>query len=541
MTPQTAHSPRKSRDGVPEPPPVLPLLIPRIFHRVWLGGGPIPAEHEDWWSRWQALHPGWEARTWTEADEDDLYARGVLPSEHRSLLPSFSSRSDLMRNAILREVGGVYLDTDFEPVRNIEPLLPGVSCFAGFDSDHGREGRAELGSAIYGSVPGHPAFAAVYAMQRDYLARQASRGEAAQDIPLATRPQNHLLQYLCRTQWGTVTLFPRETFYPYGWREAASCPPAASFGPGTYAVHRWRMSWCDLPRLSVIVPYGGDVLRMEWVLAGLAGQSDAEFEVIVINDGKDEGPIRELIGRFPALAVRYLLLPPDPDNPYEVRNDYRPGAARNLGIRAARGAVCLFVDQDAVPAHELVREHRRAYHNTQTHQTDQGAGLSVFGYSVFGYSVFGYGKRLRIPEADVRAYAGDLSPVWAAPLVWGDQREIRGSWGATAGQDEAGEWWTNNASAPTEALRRIGGFDEAFRGWGGDDVDVACRLWRSGLRPRRIERAEIYHLEHPRLPLAEDELPRAWRALREPDWPVVANGGPLVPFDGTCVLLVQPA
>jgi len=44
-------------------------LIPHTFHRIWLGSKPIPEEAERYWQAFQELHPGWDFRTWTDADD----------------------------------------------------------------------------------------------------------------------------------------------------------------------------------------------------------------------------------------------------------------------------------------------------------------------------------------------------------------------------------------------------------------------------------------------------------------------------------------
>jgi hypothetical protein len=50
--------------------------------------------------------------------------------------------------------------------------------------------------------------------------------------------------------------------------------------------------------------------------------------------------------------------------------------------------------------------------------------------------------------------------------------------------------------ARTEALHRIGGFDERFEGWGGEDDDVTGRLARTGTLVRFDD--PLLHLHHPR-------------------------------------------
>jgi len=92
------------------------------------------------------------------------------------------------------------------------------------------------------------------------------------------------------------------------------------------------------PRLSVIIP----TMRQRYLrrcLLGLLKQSDANFEVIIIENGHCSLYTHRVIGDFVAqLNIRYLY-------------DPTPGAnrARNLGARLASAPLLAFIDDDCVP------------------------------------------------------------------------------------------------------------------------------------------------------------------------------------------------
>ncbi|MFD4178033.1 condensation domain-containing protein [Streptomyces anulatus] len=60
-----------------------------------------------------------------------------------------------------------------------------------------------------------------------------------------------------------------------------------------------------------------------------------------------------------------------------------------------------------------------------------------------------------------------------------------------------GALWTRS-----EAYAEVGGFDERFEGWGGEDEDITRRLRRSG-DFRRYGDAPLLHLDHPRPPMRD--------------------------------------
>ena len=42
------------------------MRIPRIFHQIWVGPDPFPAEFARYRQTWLDHHPGWELKFWTE-------------------------------------------------------------------------------------------------------------------------------------------------------------------------------------------------------------------------------------------------------------------------------------------------------------------------------------------------------------------------------------------------------------------------------------------------------------------------------------------
>lgn len=120
--------------------------IPKIIHQIWVGPKPQPEEAARFTASWREHHPGWEMHLWTDENvPQDLLNQGIY--EETSNL---SQKADILKHELMNRFGGVYVDIDFECLRNIEPLLAGVSYFYGEELP----GRPALG--ILGSTPGHP-------------------------------------------------------------------------------------------------------------------------------------------------------------------------------------------------------------------------------------------------------------------------------------------------------------------------------------------------------------------------------------------------
>jgi hypothetical protein len=193
--------------------------IPRVLHRIWLGPDPMPEAEVGFGESWARHHPDWEHRLWRD---DDLPELGV-PAEVVARAESAVELADVARFQIIARHGGVYVDTDFECLRPLDPLLKGVDAFAAFQ----RPG--EVATGFLGATAGHPAFRRAAQLVTETF------GQAP--LPASTGPP--FFTYLL-WDFPEVTLFPPKLFYPYLWSEPER---RNEHFPDAYAVHHWAMSW----------------------------------------------------------------------------------------------------------------------------------------------------------------------------------------------------------------------------------------------------------------------------------------------------------
>jgi mannosyltransferase OCH1-like enzyme len=199
--------------------------IPRTFHRIWLGR-PMPERERRFGETWARHHPGWQMRLWHEGNLPPLVNQAQFDAA-----TSPAQKADILRYELLVTYGGVYLDTDFECFRTIEPLLGGVRAFAA------REDATRVAIGILGSVPGHPLFAAVVAALPDSVAWRPGHPPNEQ-----TGPQLFTRVLVEQEALGAepATIFGPELFYPYHCTEPHR---AGEHFPQAYAAHRWSKSW----------------------------------------------------------------------------------------------------------------------------------------------------------------------------------------------------------------------------------------------------------------------------------------------------------
>jgi mannosyltransferase OCH1-like enzyme len=183
-----------------------------VFHQIWLGPAPLPEQFAPYVESWRRHHPEWQHRLWTE----ETLPPGLRPEIYQRLR-SPAERSDVLRLELLAREGGVYVDTDFECLRPIDPLLEGVDLFAA-ESKAGR-----VNNALIGAAAAHPAIVRA----RDDVRPLTRHGTVDKD---GTGP--FFIDRVLKEAHATI--FERPLFYPTPAEQA-----------GAYAIHHMARSWKD--------------------------------------------------------------------------------------------------------------------------------------------------------------------------------------------------------------------------------------------------------------------------------------------------------
>jgi GT2 family glycosyltransferase len=216
------------------------------------------------------------------------------------------------------------------------------------------------------------------------------------------------------------------------------------------------------PAVSVVVVHYRQQAELDRTLAALSRQTHpaGRTEVIVVDDGSPEPP------RVPD-GVRLLR---------QADEGFRAAAARNLGASAATGDVLCFLDADTVPepgylarmarlpalAPEAVVVGRRRHADL--------AGLPL------DAPVERAGPAAELPEPRWLRDGYRLS----RNLLDADDRSYRYVISAALA---CSRWF----------FERVGGFDEQFRTYGGEDWEWAYRAWLAGAVLAHVPDAVAWH------------------------------------------------
>lgn len=201
------------------PAPLASAGIPRILHRT------VPATTdptvEAYWAGFEAMHPDWTLMT----HRDPLVAsEWPLTSSKWGDAANGAQLADLIRLEALLRWGGIYVDSDVEPLRSLEPLLP-LQAFAAWE-----DARC-VPNAVMGAVPGHPAVKACLDRMLDLI--PGPTWEAGPGVLTEILPGR-----------SDVLLLPPGSFYPYHYstKERAG-EDFRKTQPWAFAVHHWAGSW----------------------------------------------------------------------------------------------------------------------------------------------------------------------------------------------------------------------------------------------------------------------------------------------------------
>jgi len=277
--------------------------------------------------------------------------------------------------------------------------------------------------------------------------------------------------WLRLSEFGEIRNIPEHLYNLRSWTEAVSsarkkqqdgCAELArqeALQRKNIQMSRTTCGVSSSPQVSVVLTTYDRPKLLEKILSGFANQTARreDFEVIIVDDGS-EPPVKEVVQKFSGQINTVYLYQPNSGL----------AAARNNGIRAARGQIVLFSDDDDMPGPELIAQHLRS------HRQNPDERIAVLGHldwhkdlqvtplmhyiTHIGGEYFGYD----------RLQDGQFYDVW--------------------------KWWGGLISAKLSLLRSVEGpFDIGLR-FGYEDTELACRLLHKDVKVLYNARARSFIL-----------------------------------------------
>ena len=210
------------------------------------------------------------------------------------------------------------------------------------------------------------------------------------------------------------------------------------------------------PAISIIVPTHerADCLRNLLDRLALQDLPPQLFEVIVVDDGSKDPVTSWLAGAAPPFRLDL-----------HWQNNAGPATARNVAIAEARAPLLLILNDDALPALDVVRRHIIAQSRTESPM----AVLGTFDFDL---------NACEDPFTDLMQHSNLLFEYGAM----------------TPGKLHGGRFfWTCNLSIPKASIDAVGGFDEEFRHAICEDCELGFRLEDRGVLVLYDPRIRSWH------------------------------------------------
>ncbi|NBI28187.1 glycosyltransferase [Chengkuizengella marina] len=223
-------------------------------------------------------------------------------------------------------------------------------------------------------------------------------------------------------------------------------------------------------KASIVISTKDKLSRLKLVLHALESQVNDEIEVIIVFDGCNE----KMIDQYHQINFSF--------SPVNIICETNVGraAARNLGINKTKGEIIIFLDDDRVPCSDFVQMH-------------------IDGHS---QKCILYGDRQDVffteNEIEQLPYVDNIDQMMNSiqSRIVENNAEPTTSPIDPANLFKWLNFLTGNISVEKKYLVKAGLFDEHFKEWGQEDIDLGIRLYKEKLPYKRDGRIVNYHLLH---------------------------------------------
>lgn len=242
-------------------------------------------------------------------------------------------------------------------------------------------------------------------------------------------------------------------------------------------------------KISVIIPTYNCLENLEKSIQSLREQTlpKEDYEVIISDDGSQVDN-KKIVEKYSKKMNIYYL--------WQKDDGFRPGSARNQGAKIANGNILLFLDSGVVVEKNTLKNHVKS-HNKKKNKV-------VIGY-VYGYMSDHLEKTWKMPishDFTVREIYDNSIEEAIKILKRNRHLDVREGRYRKYGE-KINNWpipfdifWTCHVSLEKAVFDQLGGFDESFNQWGGEDFELGVRLFQEGVIWEMNRGCTSIHLPH---------------------------------------------
>lgn len=211
--------------------------------------------------------------------------------------------------------------------------------------------------------------------------------------------------------------------------------------------------------ISVVIATYNRQNKLLACLTAVSQQTCPAFEIFVIDDASTDNTVSMVQSHFPLVSL------------LQQHKNRGPATARNLGIKAAKGSIIVFTDDDCIPPINWLETLQTGFH-----RHPNAVGVSGF-----------QAPTQEMIQKNIYARAENVKRLHK----WGESA-LREQFGGY----EVPGFGTNNAAYKRSILMEINGFDESFPVAAGEDADLKLRITQEGYRLLYVPLQVEHHREY---------------------------------------------
>lgn len=210
-------------------------MIPKIIHYCWFGGKSLTEDAKRYIETWRKYCPDYEIMRWDESNFDvmqNLYCKEAYEAKKWAFV------SDYVRLKVLYDYGGIYMDTDVEVIKSLDPLL----CF---NAMSGYESKIHIPTGTIGACRNNDW---IFMLLQDYDGRHFINESGEYDLTTNVQVITDLTtkKYHLKLNGDKIVFGDNIAILPFDYLCAKSPETGEEcITENTYTIHHFAGSWLD--------------------------------------------------------------------------------------------------------------------------------------------------------------------------------------------------------------------------------------------------------------------------------------------------------
>lgn len=234
--------------------------------------------------------------------------------------------------------------------------------------------------------------------------------------------------------------------------------------------------------VTIVIPTYNRSDQLDKTLKSITNDEFGLHSQIIVSDDGSSDDTERVVLKYKKIGLKI-------DYTYQDDRGFRAAKARNSALKLAHQSILIFLDTGMIIVPGFIKAH------LSEHLTSSEP-IAVIGRSC------GFDRNnensVELDEA-LNADGGIFEII--SDARFSDPREIVFRHCSDNLQKLRAPWalmWTCNCSIELDVFRIVGGFNENFLSWGGEDTELGYRLARCGITFRLSRDAVAVHTPHPK-------------------------------------------